>query len=172
MADLNLGDLFATCSSAWRLCARDTYMVDEEGEALAAWRRTGRLTPRPDGWIEILTEARARGARFARVQILRPPLSMYAGYLLAVYEENLGQGEDIRIAVSQRGPSAEDLPREDFWIFDDATVALMDYDRDGRFLGVRDASSSIEAYRRAQGAAAAASMPLLEWLSTAPAVGY
>lgn len=43
-------------------------------------------------------------------------------------------GERIRI-ISFDGPWSETwLPREDFWLFDDATVVHMSYDPDGRFV--------------------------------------
>jgi hypothetical protein len=66
-----------------------------------------------------------------RVKVVRRPLSDYLRYQFAwTLPGNVAAGEDYRI-LGLTGRSS-DLPEQDFWLFDDVTVLLLNFNVDGR----------------------------------------
>ncbi|MGH8895458.1 MAG: DUF6879 family protein [Egibacteraceae bacterium] len=96
-----------------------------------------------------------------RVHVVDSPLTDYLRYELAAYRYGAAAGEDIRITDRDAHPDLDGL-REDFWLFDDQTLALMRYDDEGRFLGVDLAGEDVDLdeYRRRRDLALAHSVPL------------
>jgi hypothetical protein len=103
------------------------------------------------------------GARLAGV-------TAYVRYELAVYEENVAAGEDVRIADRSLHPGLAAVA-QDFAIFDaeteNATVVLFDYDTGGRILGYRVASDreTVERCWEQYDLALARSVPLSEFMA-------
>lgn len=142
--------------SAFRLEARDTYDVAFEREGLDAFL-TGRpvppRSPEAAAWLELVAAATASGRRIERVRIVSRPLNAYTQFELSAYRDNVSAGERIRV-LDRAFLSATDMhwASKDFWIFDERTVVLLDYNDRGRFLGVKQAAPAGE-YLRAQGRA-------------------
>ncbi|NUR87364.1 MAG: hypothetical protein HOY71_25060 [Nonomuraea sp.] len=117
--------------TAYRIEARDRYAMAEEGEPLRRF-----LAGEPDDlawqarWTGRVRDLTASGRRVARVRIVSVPLSDYARFGLAASIEAIRSGEDIRYLRRVAG-----LPRQDFWIFDRRTVAVLHHDLDGAFVG-------------------------------------
>jgi len=139
--------------SAFRVEARDRYDVPDEREDLAAFLNEQEVSPRTpgnDSWLALVAHATASGRRVERVRIVGRPLTEYTRFEFAVYPENIAAGEKIR--VMERS-SLQGIDRtwaeEDFWIFDDETVALLRYDEEGRFLGAETAGD-VDAYLSAK----------------------
>jgi hypothetical protein len=78
------------------------------------------------------------------------PLSQYTRYEFACYPDNIAAGETIGI-VERRWlqPDDQRWAGEDFWIFDDEIVVVLDYDEQGRFLGAAHAEQ-IDSYLMAK----------------------
>ncbi|RSN05994.1 hypothetical protein DMC63_37945 [Streptomyces sp. WAC 05977] len=124
----------ATAKDLFRLEAQPTYLVEQEAEDLAAWRRGDRtlLTPETSTWLAHIRDTTAAGARWSRVRILDYPLTDYAEFELHGYQANQRAGEQIYVADRAWSRELSNL-HDDFWIFDE-TVVRMIYDRDGHFL--------------------------------------
>jgi hypothetical protein len=68
-----------------------------------------------------------------RVRVIQEPLSDYVRFELTwAYPINTSVGEQIHVLSTAPGQPA--VRNEDFWLFDDTTVARLRYDEDGRFL--------------------------------------
>jgi hypothetical protein len=160
--------------SAWRLEALPAYGTAESDPSFAAWlAASGQLSPlreRPPKvtWMDGVRKAVAEGKRLGRVRLLRQPRSHYEDYELATYPENVEAGEDVRIAEVDQHPELAQLDR-DFWLLDDELALVMDYDSEGRFLGLKPTRdpAALSAYRRQRDLALACSVPLAEFLTGA-----
>lgn len=118
--------------SAWRLESQPAYDEPEEREPLRRW-----LAGEPDdldwiadwwAWIRDITRA---GKQFGRVRVVYDPPSDYQRYELDVLTPPaVAAGEDIRILPEARA-RALDLPGQDFWLFDNARVAVLHFGPDG-----------------------------------------
>lgn len=124
-------ELFQTYQrSAWRWECQGTYREPDEREPLQAWRDGRPDFSFADAWFAQIRQHRAEGKVFERVRMLTDPLTEYLKWLAAMTRLNIEAGEDVRwIGETQaRGLGA---PTHDFYIFDDARVAILHFDDDG-----------------------------------------
>jgi hypothetical protein len=124
---------------AFRLETRDHYDVPQEADWFQAFLRNEGipdLTPENDSWLRMVSGHCRTGKRMQRVHIVSQPLTDYCRFELAMYVSSVAAGEEIRILERGEIPELEDM-REDFWLFDDAVVIILDYDGNGRFLDSR-----------------------------------
>jgi hypothetical protein len=159
--------------SAFRLEARQAYVVEGEEEEFSAFLR-GEPVPsiaETSSWFRWVAESTRAGARWARVYVAELPLSDYRQYEIAAVSDNLSSGEDVRIVpLAKDHRLSDELGQEDFWLLDaetdHASVVLLDYDGDGRYLGWRwtpDPAIIRECVQR-RDLALQASMPIQEFL--------
>ncbi|MEV5527706.1 DUF6879 family protein [Streptomyces prunicolor] len=161
-----LGDLFDTFErEAFRLETLDDYSRSGNVEAYHAFL-AGK--PQPDdynaGWIEELRSHTAKRRRIYRVHILRRPLSDYLRFELGWgYQRNMSGGEEFFILdITERSNPLENVP--DFWFFDSETVAIMNYDGTGKFLGAEVLPPERTAeFTRFRDVALAQSEPFTKW---------
>jgi hypothetical protein len=117
--------------TAWRLETRDTFNVPYEREHLAKF-----LAGEPDDfdwiseWFDTMRAASAQGKRVERVRVVGEPHTDYTRWLLHVSQHNVEAGEDIRYLPRARMDELE-LPYADFWVFDSAQVAVIQFDEYG-----------------------------------------
>jgi hypothetical protein len=113
--------------TAWRLECQGTYDEPEEREPLRRF-----LAGEPDDlawfadWPIWIREQREAGRTIGRVRMLTDPLTDYLRFELSITPPAVEAGEDIRFIDQQKFDSLA-IPREDFWIFDDTTVALLHF---------------------------------------------
>jgi hypothetical protein len=128
--------------SAWRLEALGRYTTPHEAPVLAAYLR-GDPPPPPDAafeqYLDILRALPAQGRSMGRVHAIAGTLTPYLRYEIEWgYAPLAAAGEDVRIL---HRPSWRDTPFRqrppDFWLVDEEKVALMEYDDEGRWLGMR-----------------------------------
>lgn len=132
--------------SAWRLAIRDVYDVPEEAPALTAWMERGEFVSPDNGWPELVSARISAGCSMGRVQVMTRPTSDYMAWLLTSYVANIAAGEDVRLVFrDQLPPDLADIA-EDFWLFDDQHVWVMDYDDRGAWRGARDDSAHLNRY--------------------------
>lgn len=162
----DFGRLFTTYErSAWRLETLSVYAVEEEADDFARYlageRRPSDYT---DDWIEMIATHVAPGRTMGRVHALRLPLSDYLRFeIFTGYVFTAKVGEDIGILDLDEHPT--DLP-EDFWIFDDRTVAAMTYGPDREYIGAEVLpESEVPRYLAYRDAAFAHAEPLTAILS-------
>lgn len=112
-----------------------------EADRIDAWRRG---EPRPERsvrtspWLaRIAVTTATAGKTWGRVRVLDDPPTDYQRYQLSSYVESQAAGEAV--TVVERGDVGFELG-PDFWLFDagtdDAYAAVMNYDADGRWMGV------------------------------------
>jgi hypothetical protein len=157
-----LGRLFETFKrSAFRLECLPAYDVPQDVEWLKAFRNG---ESRPQGrddrpWLTTVRRSVARGAQMQRVRLVETPLTEYQRFQFRWgYEENTAAGEEISI-LDHEPPG---LLRVDFWLFDDATAVVLEYDDAGRFLRPVIAET-VEPYRHARDQALKSSVPFHEY---------
>ncbi len=160
-----LGELLQTCRrSAFRLETRQRYTSPDEAEWLAAYRRDGSLPDLTDNpWIKLVARKAGAGAHMCRVHLVRPPLSTYLRFEFALQVTSLAAGEDVRAVDLSEHPDLSDLTT-DFWLFDEQTVIVMDYDADGCIRG-RSLARDPTPYVRHRDRALHVSIPLNRYLA-------
>ncbi|WP_328955168.1 DUF6879 family protein [Kitasatospora purpeofusca] len=162
-----LGDCFSTFEySAFRLETLDDYSQSGGVDAYHAFL-AGEEQPaeyRGAGWVATVAEATSSGKRMYRVHILARPLTDYLRFELAWgYHRNMAAGEEFFIldTTDQENP----IPQApDFWLFDDRTVAAMNYDGNGKYLGADFLDTSrLPEFRTYRDTAMAQAVPFTEW---------
>jgi hypothetical protein len=151
--------------SAWRLECQGTYNEPEEREPFRRF-----LAGEPDdlewiadwwAWVRSITQA---GKRFERVRVVFDPLGDYQRFELGLLTPPaIEAGEDIRVLTADRARELE-LPDHDFWLFDDARVALMHFGPDGvTGAELLDDTATVRPFLDVRDRAWDASVPYREW---------
>nr|WP_143229464.1 DUF6879 family protein [Actinophytocola xanthii] len=120
-------------------------------------------------WWEWISDVRESGRQFGRVRVLYEPPSDYQRYELEVLTPPaVDAGEDIRLLPGARARELR-LPERDFWLFDDARVAVMHFGADGvHGAELLDDPAAVAPFRAARARAWDASIPYREWAANAP----
>ena len=128
----DLSSLFSDFTrSAFRLETLQTFTIPHD---LASYERFLAVEPKPDDynatWEASVRKHVAAGKIMQRAKIVRRPFTDYTRYLFAwAIPGNSAAGEDYRILdLTDRDIG---LPDQDFWLFDDRTVLLLHFNKDG-----------------------------------------
>jgi hypothetical protein len=117
--------------SAFRLETLQTYTIPRDQPSYEKFLAG---QPKPNDynalWEASVRQHVAAGKTMQRGKVVRRPFSDYTRYMLAwAVPGNVAAGEDYKIVdLTDR---TIDLPEQDFWLFDDATVLLLHYYPDG-----------------------------------------
>lgn len=156
------GELFNFARSAYRLETLTTY--DEPEEAAAVARFLAGQDPGLDtSWWESMVHAHlAGGQTMTRVRVLIEPLSDYARFQLPYYARFSAAGEDIRVIAVPQGSWPHDVPRHDYWLFDDRDVWVMHYTSAGVFTHAElaDDPAELAMHKRWRDSALSQAVPL------------
>jgi hypothetical protein len=167
-----LGQLLTTFhTSAWRLEALDRYLSPGEEAGLAAFLRGDPCPPTDpelEAWLAALRALPSQGRYLGRVHAIVGPLTPYLRYEIEWgYAPMADAGEDIRI-LHRKAWADTPFGRQppDFWLIDDS-VAVMNYDGDGRWLGMDLVSepNDVAPYRSLHDLAVRHAVPLGEYLA-------
>ncbi len=158
--------------TSFRLESLDQYTVDQEAAPLAAFVRGEPVRP-PDksleDWLERLRREREQGKSRVRVHAIAGPLTPYLRYEIEwAYTLNAAAGEDILLLHSETWAETPFGTRPpDFYLLDDRTVAVMEYDGIGHWLGgdVITEPSDVAQYRLLRDQALNAAVPLSHYLA-------
>jgi hypothetical protein len=130
---------------AFRLETQPVYLVAEEQEDFALWLagRGRPLNERPvfREWQDGIRKATTAGRTIRRVRILEEPPTDYQRFEMWAGQWNAAAGEVIHYLARSRAAAIGLPDAVDWWLFDSATLAIMQFDPDGRPLGgdiVRD----------------------------------
>ncbi|MBT1187111.1 hypothetical protein HET69_24710 [Streptomyces sp. CJ_13] len=121
---------------AFRLEILDEYNIPSSADNLRAFLAG---EPQPAeynaGWVETVRAATQRGKRMYRVHIVSRPLTDYLRYELGWgYVKNMTGGEEFFILdVTEQPNPLEGVP--EFWMFDETSPVVMNYDESGAFIG-------------------------------------
>ncbi|MBD0674052.1 DUF6879 family protein [Streptomyces sp. CBMA156] len=152
--------------SAFRLEVHQVYTMPTEAESVQAFLAG---MARPDDfnaeWHRTISGHRVGGRTMTRAKVITMPLTDYSRYLFDwCIPGNVAAGEDYRI-VDLSGRSL-DLPKQDFWMFDDEVVVHLNYRVDGTQVNRELISNpNLSAYRRWRDLALAESVSFTEWNS-------
>ncbi|MEV8311658.1 DUF6879 family protein [Streptomyces flavidovirens] len=132
-----LSDLFHSFErEAFRLETLDDYSKSGNVDAYHAFL-AGESQPDDYNadWVEEVRSHTERGKRVYRVHILSRPLTDYLCFELGWgYRKNIAGGEEFFILdITEKPNPLENVP--DFWLFDSESVAVMNYDDAGKYLG-------------------------------------
>jgi hypothetical protein len=138
MADNEFSKYFEEFNkSAFRLQTLSEYNVDEEKDEFSSFL-SGEFKPSHEDseWISLIKKNTLEGKKMTQVLLIHSPLTPYMRYGLEWWwEDQAKAGADIRWILPENIEKMKNDLKQDFWIFDDATVFLMNYDKNGRFLG-------------------------------------
>lgn len=153
--------------SAYRLEGQQIYSNDKEDAALARFLAGEPLDLDLSWAIPKLKAQIAAGRKHATVRVVVEPPTDYTRLELAIYPEFTAVGEDIRIISVPEGSWPEDVPRHDYWLFDDRDVWRMHYHENHRFAGAEllDDGPAIADHLQWRDAALAQSVPLDDYLA-------
>ncbi|ATL66838.1 DUF6879 family protein [Nocardia terpenica] len=126
-------ELFEACRrSAFHLEVRDSYAVPDEFEPFRRFLNGEPRIAEPDPkwreWKDMMRRLTRSGVTVSRVRVVTVPHSDYQRWLLSETGDNIEAGEDIRYLPRHL---AGEVPTDDFWLFDDRTVAFNLVDREG-----------------------------------------
>jgi hypothetical protein len=158
--------LFADVQDSWfRLETLQRYDAAYERDDFAAFLRGETITTTPGPWQAMIRDHIAAGRQLARVHVIEEPPSDYIRYELAAYQLNFEAGEDVRLIPVPRSTWPADIPRHDYWLFDDQRLWLMDYSPDGAFEATRlvEDPIAIDQHRRWRDIALASSIRLSDY---------
>lgn len=120
--------------ASWRWECQPQYAVD--AAELADWvagRPVDVDEDRP--WLSYIRGLRERGIPFERVRVVDEPLNTYQQWIAATTDSNVRAGEDIRWLPRARA-DALGMPTYDFYVFDAARLAILQFDSDGEMTGI------------------------------------
>lgn len=150
--------------SAFRLETLPTYTISRDQPSYEKFLAG---EPKPDDynatWEASVRQHVAAGKTMQRAKVVWRPFTDYTRYLFAwAVPGNVAAGEDYRILdLTDR---ELDLPRLDFWLFDDAAVLLLHYNPDGTLRDRELADpSELDQYRRWRDLALAEAVPFGEY---------
>lgn len=129
-------DLFRQAErEAFHLEVLDTYETPEESEPFRKF-----LAGESDDhewfqpWLAHVRETTARGVAVRRARVVSVPHTDYTRFAKAVARLNEQAGEEVRY-VSRHLISADELSRDDWWLFDGSTLAFTVFEPSGRWAG-------------------------------------
>jgi hypothetical protein len=161
-------------SSVFRLETLQVYRGSGEEDAISAFQ-AGLAEPPDDpeqaDWEEMIRANLRAGRVMQRVHVVVEPLSPYMRFELTwAYAPNAAAGEDIRIIVVRDHEWPPELPRQDFWLFDDVELFAAHYADDGMWLGVEPVAdpTRLETARRWRDVALRLARPWREYMAERP----
>ncbi|MER7881875.1 MULTISPECIES: DUF6879 family protein [Streptomyces] len=118
---------------AWRFEAQPTYTMPREQENISRFLR-GEEKPADHNarWHERVRGHKEAGRSIGRIRVVRRPLTEYQLYQFSWgIPGNIEAGEDIRILDVTRTGFGLPLNGCDWWMFDDARIAHLNFRPDG-----------------------------------------
>jgi hypothetical protein len=163
---LDIYDLFGQMRhEAFRLQQRQSY-AGVTGPEWEAWRQ-GRpippITPERNTFQRRTAAWTAERKRIYSVHIVEWPLAEYTRYALAVIPMSAWSGAETFMVDRYAHPDLAHLT-EDFWMFDDDHVAVMNYDENEAFIGAYRPTLPVAEYRARRDLAMRHAVPFDQWM--------
>jgi hypothetical protein len=123
---------------ALHLEMRDVYATDIERGRFHAWLRGEPLDPAEEAewwrpWFELMRNNIEAGKTLRRLRVVSEPVTDYIRFEWLDARRLVEAGEDVRW-LPRRRASMLLLPGNDFWLFDDETVAFTHFSGNGEVL--------------------------------------
>ncbi|MEU0545284.1 DUF6879 family protein [Nocardia sp. NPDC005978] len=130
-------DLFrAAKREAFHLEVRDDYYSADYGPLLRFLAGEAEDYEWFQPWLRLVRDTVSRGVAINRARVVSNPHNDYTRYARHVARLNMAAGEQVRY-LSRELIDAEQLTRDDWWLFDDSVVAftVFEPEENGRWLG-------------------------------------
>jgi hypothetical protein len=133
---MNLMDyLNSATSSLFRWEKLQEYADD--AVALEKFRANGEIDVSDmNNWWKFLSDKRGAGVILQRVRLVVEPVNDYTKMEVAIHQESIKHGDDIRI-LDESAYSKIGIDLSDFWMIDDKTILIMKYGIDGKYEGFK-----------------------------------
>jgi hypothetical protein len=105
----------------------------------------------------------AEGKRVYEVNIVEWPLAEYTRYALAIMQMTAWTGEERFLVDRDAHPDLATLT-EDFWMFDEKIVGVMNYDESEAFIGATAPTEAVAEYIARRDLAMAYAVPFDQWM--------
>jgi len=115
--------------------AQQIYSNPVENERVADFIAGRPMTPTYEWRLSRVRQRAALGAIKTVIRIVVEPPTDYTRMEVATYPILVRGGEDIRVIAVPVGTWPDDIPRHDFYLFDDREVWRMHYNDDHTFAG-------------------------------------
>lgn len=127
-------------AEAFRLECQPVYVVDEEREMFQEFLTSKKPRPVTEypfyaAWLGRVREAASHGRRLTRIRVLEEPPTAYQRWEIWAAEHNIAAGETVRYIDRSRALEIGLPVADDWWLFDDTSVALMRFTPEGNPLG-------------------------------------
>jgi uncharacterized protein DUF6879 len=158
--------------SAFRLETLSHYAAPGEADLLRRYLDGLPMPPRDpqsEPWLGMVADSVNAGRDWCRVHILSRPLSAYLQFELLGYQGNVLAGEDVRIAERRAATGEMDTLGPDFWLLDDETVFVMNYDTTGRLVEMVETTGDVATFLAQRDLAVRLSIPLADFMADAQA---
>jgi hypothetical protein len=155
-------------TSAYRLEAQQSYSNPTEDAALTRFRAGEPFdTSALSKALPRLRAQIASGRTQTRVRVVVEPPNDYTRLELVVYGHLGAAGEDIRIIAIPEGDWPHELPRYDYWLFDDRDIWRMHHHDDYTFKGAEllEDEDAIKQHLQWRNIALARSVPLHDYVA-------
>jgi hypothetical protein len=154
--------------SAFRLEGQQVYSNPAEDAHLARFLSGERIELDLTKRLARTREQIAAGRTKTTVRIIVEPPTPYTRMELSVYPQLVAAGEDVRIIAVPEGGHPGDLPRHDYWMFDERDVWKMHYYDNFRFAGAEllDDPDVVEQHLLWRDIALARAVPLHDYLAS------
>jgi len=124
---------------ALHLEMRDVYATDIERDRFHTWLRGEPFDPAAEAawwrpWFDLMSANVVAGKTLRRLRIISEPVTDYIRFEWLDAAQLVAAGEDVRW-LPRHTASTLLLPGNDFWLFDDETVAFTHFSGDGHVLG-------------------------------------
>ncbi|GIG62331.1 hypothetical protein Lfu02_67030 [Longispora fulva] len=152
VSDDNFFDQFQ--HTAFRLEVQPVYLVDSE-QALVARFLGGDLTPPWDTqadktWFDEIRRVTGEGRRIERVRVQPDPPTDYLRWERWAGQWNIEAGETLNYMTPAKARKIG-LPIDyDWWLFDSAVLAKMNFNSDGRLLDIENITDAETVLRHCQ----------------------
>lgn len=123
-------------TEAFRLECQPVYLVDEERETFEEFQNSAKPQPVTEypfyaAWLDRVRDAASHGRRLTRVRVLEEPPTTYQQWEIWAAEHNIAAGETVRYIPRSQANEIGLPVDDDWWLFDDASVALMHFTAEG-----------------------------------------
>lgn len=150
---------------AFRLQQMQSYggVKGPEWEAWQAGQPIPPITPERNEFQRKTAAWTAEGKRVYEVHIVGWPLAEYTRYALAVIPMCTWTGEETFMVDRDVHPDLATLT-EDFWMFDEEVVTVMNYDEQEAFIGATAPTEPVAAYVARRDLAMKYAVPFDQWM--------
>ena len=131
----------------FRFEALQNYDVPQEVGTYSKFIKTGEVSFSEDDkeWWSFIKNKKSNNIKTERVRLLKFPITDYSFFELMVHQMSVICGDEIKIILSNEFNKL-DVPIQDFWLINNETVLIMNYDDTGKYIGFDVVKNDVNKY--------------------------